>query len=162
MAEGECLKTRDQTDSQAQYESIEFLSSLCQCLWLLALTLWGRSVKAAIHNCECVICAALILLQTPGFLFLDMGLVVLTGDEHVQLAPLHLCRGQRPSVPAVPPTPSVRRTRWRGFWQSLVAILCVSWHPAGIMISVLICLSACSSGDKLKPSSASQAVDRTN
>ncbi len=28
------------------------------------------------------------------------------------------------------------------------------------MISVLICLSACSSGDKLNPSSASQAVDQ--
>ncbi len=62
-------------------------------------------MKAALHNCECVICAALILLQTPGFLFLDLGLVVLTGDERVQLAPLLLCRGQRPSVPAVPPHP---------------------------------------------------------
>lgn len=119
---------------------LESLSSLCQCLWLLALTLRGCSVKAALHNCECVICAALILLQTPGFLFLDLGLVVLTGDERVQLAPLLLCRGQRPSVPAVPPTPRARRTRWHGLWQPLVAISCVSWHPAGIMISVLICL----------------------
>lgn len=50
------------------------LSCHCQYLWLLALTLRGRGVKGACHNCECVICAALILLQTPGFLFLDLTL----------------------------------------------------------------------------------------
>lgn len=82
------------TNSQAQYESIESLSSHCQYLWLLALTLWGRGVKGVLHNCECVIRAALMPLQTPGFLFLNLALVVLTGDDHVQLAPLHLCPGQ--------------------------------------------------------------------
>lgn len=40
----------------------------------------------------------------------------------------------------------------------------VSWHPRDIwiMISVPLCLSACSSGDKPNPSSAGQAVDQTN
>lgn len=112
-------------------KSTESLSFHCHYLWLLALTLLGRGVKGACHNCECVICACSSYPFTnPRLPLSPLGLVVLTGDKQVQLSPLLLCQGQRPSVPAVPltlilSTPRARWTSWHCLWQQLVGISCL-------------------------------------
>lgn len=77
-----------------------------------------------------------------------LGLVVLTGDKQVQLSPLLLCQGQRPSVPAVPltpilSTPRARWTSWHGLWQQLVGISCLLASKRYLNNDIFSSLSIC-------------------